>query len=240
MKKLVCILFAVMLFAGSVLPAWAEGLESPVIPPHTHEGGEATCTEQAICDICGEPYGELDPDNHEWGDWTDNELQGKQMLQRRVCILNEEHVDWQYVAADTPNPVLPDVSAEPLPRGTVFVHTNERTYRYLGNGEVALVSVSAKDRGKKTIRVASYITVNGQKYTITAIDAGAFNGCKKLKKLQISSSTIRYINPKAFSGLSSSQKKKITVKIKGSNPYIKKLKLRLKKAGIKKSNIKIL
>lgn len=29
-----------------------------------HSGGEATCTEKAICDICGNEYGETDPNNH--------------------------------------------------------------------------------------------------------------------------------------------------------------------------------
>ena len=30
-----------------------------------HTGGEATCTEKAVCEICGLAYGETDPDNHE-------------------------------------------------------------------------------------------------------------------------------------------------------------------------------
>lgn len=29
-----------------------------------HSGGEATCSEQAVCSICGTPYGALDQDNH--------------------------------------------------------------------------------------------------------------------------------------------------------------------------------
>ena len=29
-----------------------------------HKGGEATCTEKAVCEICGEAYGELDANNH--------------------------------------------------------------------------------------------------------------------------------------------------------------------------------
>ena len=29
-----------------------------------HTGGEATCTEKAVCDICGEKYGEIDASNH--------------------------------------------------------------------------------------------------------------------------------------------------------------------------------
>ena len=34
--------------------------------PHTeHSGGTATCIKPAVCDECGEEYGELDPSNHE-------------------------------------------------------------------------------------------------------------------------------------------------------------------------------
>ena len=29
-----------------------------------HTGGTATCTERAICEVCGKAYGELDPNNH--------------------------------------------------------------------------------------------------------------------------------------------------------------------------------
>ena len=34
------------------------------IAPTGHKGGEATCKEQAICEICSTPYGELNPNNH--------------------------------------------------------------------------------------------------------------------------------------------------------------------------------
>ncbi|MBO4734355.1 MAG: hypothetical protein J5662_07760 [Clostridia bacterium] len=37
-----------------------------------HTGGVADCQNQAICSICGNPYGELDPDNH-----TDPDADGK-------------------------------------------------------------------------------------------------------------------------------------------------------------------
>lgn len=40
-----------------VLIAWSE--DAPIIPEHTHSGGTATCTEQAICEGCGEPYGDF-------------------------------------------------------------------------------------------------------------------------------------------------------------------------------------
>ena len=35
---------------------------------HTHTGGTATCHDQAVCDDCSRPYGELDPNNHVWED----------------------------------------------------------------------------------------------------------------------------------------------------------------------------
>ena len=31
----------------------------------SHTGGTATCTKQAVCEICGESYGEVDPTNHD-------------------------------------------------------------------------------------------------------------------------------------------------------------------------------
>lgn len=39
-----------------------EGEDVPV--ECTHEGGEATCCTKAVCDLCGEEYGELNADNH--------------------------------------------------------------------------------------------------------------------------------------------------------------------------------
>jgi len=38
-----------------------------------HSGGTATCMEPALCDHCGDPYGTIDPDNHEYADfmWTE-------------------------------------------------------------------------------------------------------------------------------------------------------------------------
>ena len=241
-KKTLTALLTLLLTMEVLLPTAAlaageptDTLPSPVIPPHTHEGGEANCTEQAICDICGEPYGELDPSNHEWGEWTDYERQGDQMLQRRVCELNEEHVEWQYVAAE------PEPTAEPeppLPVGTIIEHTNGRTYKVLHDGTLKLVSVSKADKKKTTIRVASYITVNGRRYTITQIGARAFAGCKKLRTLKIESSTIKSIHPNAFYRLTSAQKAKIQVRIKSTNPNFAKLKKNLVKARLKSNRIK--
>ncbi len=38
-----------------------------VVDNEAHSGGTATCTEQAKCEHCGASYGEVDPDNHDFG-----------------------------------------------------------------------------------------------------------------------------------------------------------------------------
>ncbi|MBQ7295227.1 MAG: hypothetical protein IJW86_03415 [Clostridia bacterium] len=40
-----------------------EGIK--IVSTHTHTGGTATCTEKAVCNGCGESYGEVDKDNHD-------------------------------------------------------------------------------------------------------------------------------------------------------------------------------
>ncbi len=37
--------------------------------PVAHSGGTATCMMQAKCDVCQEPYGDVDENNHSFGEW---------------------------------------------------------------------------------------------------------------------------------------------------------------------------
>ena len=39
----------------------------------THTGGTATCKDKAVCEICGEEYGELNPENHTGGTHLEHE-----------------------------------------------------------------------------------------------------------------------------------------------------------------------
>ncbi len=59
---------------------------------HEHSGGTATCTEQAVCTGCGQPYGEVDSDNHDWGEW---ESLGphKEVGHGRECKWNPAHYE---------------------------------------------------------------------------------------------------------------------------------------------------
>ena len=68
MKKLIIALF-VMLLSLSCLFACDLGTTpggggDTTEEECTHGGGWATCTKKAVCNLCGEEYGELNPDNH--------------------------------------------------------------------------------------------------------------------------------------------------------------------------------
>lgn len=47
-----------------------DGGTTPTPDVCEHTGGTATCTDKAICEKCDEPYGEIDPDNHNFVDGT--------------------------------------------------------------------------------------------------------------------------------------------------------------------------
>ncbi len=56
---------------------------------HTHSGGTATCTEQAVCETCGKPYGTVDANNHDWGAWTSN----GDGTHTRTCSRSDSHTE---------------------------------------------------------------------------------------------------------------------------------------------------
>ncbi|MBR6740977.1 MAG: hypothetical protein IKM04_07935 [Clostridia bacterium] len=61
---------------GSHCEACGVTIVAQAVIPATgnHTGGDATCSAQAICEACGQPYGDTDPTNHAWtiGSYTNN------------------------------------------------------------------------------------------------------------------------------------------------------------------------
>lgn len=114
-------------------------------------------------------------------------------------------------------------------------------------------SISSVKSSKTSVTVASKITIGGVSYKVTAIEANAFKGCKKVKKVTIPA-TVSSISKNAFKGCKklttiTIKSKKITVKKgafsglntkkmkikapKMSNAQLKKFKKAMKKAGFK-------
>jgi len=53
---------------------WENGICTECGYGCAHTGGEATCIAKAVCEVCGQPYGEIDEENHEGiEEWTQTE-----------------------------------------------------------------------------------------------------------------------------------------------------------------------
>ena len=76
-----------------VCPTCGDTLETGTeIDALGHKGGTATCAAPAVCEVCEQPYGEVNPENHSWGEWTVETAAtcGKDGREIRVCELCEK------------------------------------------------------------------------------------------------------------------------------------------------------
>ena len=99
------------------------------------------------------------------------------------------------------------------------------------NGTATVTAV--KKTTKKSVSVASKVTVNGVKYTVTKIGAktfaNAFTGAKSVKTIVINSKKAVSVSKTAFKGVDT---KKMTIRVTNmSKNQLKAFKENLKKAG---------
>ena len=67
-----------------------------------HSGGTATCTENAVCEICGESYS--DPLGHDWGQWTVTTpaTARAEGVETRTCRNDASHTETRAIPKLTP------------------------------------------------------------------------------------------------------------------------------------------
>lgn len=126
-------------------------------------------------------------------------------------------------AADSP-------TSAPQPTKQESVVTDAGTVTTAEDGSATINAIKSS---KKSVKVASTITVNGVEYTVTTIGASAFKNCKKATKVTLPS-TITTISKNAFKGC----KKLKTVTLTGSKPITVK-KGAFKGLDTKKMTIKV-
>lgn len=63
-----------------------------------HHGGTATCDAKAVCEDCGQPYGQLA--DHDWGEWTQTKAPTCTEVgtETRTCKTNPQHTETRDVA----------------------------------------------------------------------------------------------------------------------------------------------
>ena len=76
---------------------WENGVCTECHYACAHTGGTATCTDKAVCEICGEKYGAVDPDNHtDITEWIQTETKHTQKYKccGAVTVAEEDH-EWE-------------------------------------------------------------------------------------------------------------------------------------------------
>ena len=144
-----------------------------------HHGGKATCTDKAVCEDCGQPYGQLG--DHDWGEWQQTKAPSctEKGSETRVCKNNAEHTEtreiemkahsygetWKYDATNHWKECdvcsnKTEIAAHDLGEWKVVT---EATYQAEGSKERACKTCDYKENAKidKLVAVTS-IAINGE------------------------------------------------------------------------------
>jgi len=114
--------------------------------------------------------------------------------------------------APTPAPSKPAPSnpapapTDPFAKG-MKTTASGGTYVSLGNGKASYVAPVNKKKTSAT--VLDTVKVSGKSYKVTQINAKAFSGCKKLKKITIKAKSLTKVGSKAFKGIHKKAKIKV-------------------------------
>lgn len=90
------------------------------------------------------------------------------------------------------------LARDPFPTGNWTI-VSGGIYESLGNGKVAFKSPLSKL--SKSVTIKDSITVSGKKYRVIKINAKAFSGCKKMKKITVKATGLTKVGSKAFKGI---------------------------------------
>lgn len=163
---------------------------------------------------------------------------GKSKMKKVLAVLTAVTVMMAFTvtgafAASSPSKGTETVNNKPVGEYTVDLKAKTATFVKVKD---------SKAKSAKTKVIYETISYNGKSYKLTSVAAKAFGKCKKLKTLKIKWKSMkgRSFSKKAFKGLKKSQIAKIKVRVnkKMSKKDFKKLVKMLRKAGIKKKNIK--
>lgn len=170
-----------------------------------HKGGTATCAKKAICEVCGQEYGEYNPQNHAGAAEIRNAKPATEQEEGYTGDTYCTDCGTQIAAGTVIARIVPE---EPtVPAGTVAKNTaSNGVYKVLQDGK-SVEFTKALSTKKTTVKIPNTITVNGVKCKVTRIAANAFKNNKKLVTVAIGSN-VEVIGNNAF--LNCKKLKKVT------------------------------
>lgn len=186
-----------------------------VIPALGHTGGVATCSSQAVCDKCGQPYGSYG-NIHNWdaGVVTKPATATEDGIKTYTCIDCQIETKTEVIpktggGGDSPISDEPAVGTTVKAGDSVTDSASKATYKVTqADSTTKTVTLTSTTAETKTVSIPNTITVGGASYQVTAISASAFKNNKTVETIKMGSN-IKTIGNNAFYGCS--KLKKVTL-----------------------------
>lgn len=228
---------------------YAGTVSSYNVAEHEHTGGTATCTQKAVCVICGKEYGELSAHKENKGIITKEATKDSKGIITYSCgvcgkvLRTEEYsvnvsndtgtTEQNNTANQAVVPVVPTKEQDTVVKGTIVtvkMLKYQVTIKEDNKHEVAYVGTENKKAKKITIPAS--IVINGVTYKVSSIANGAFKNNKKLTTVVIGKN-VTTIGKGTFKGCS--KLKTITI----NSNVLKKVGKNAFKGINKKASIKV-
>ncbi|MCM1161741.1 MAG: alpha-amylase family glycosyl hydrolase [Roseburia sp.] len=191
-----------------------ETKDKGIVPALGHTGGKATCSSQAICDRCGQPYGSFG-NVHTWdaGTVTKAPTATADGIRTYTCIGCKE----------TKTETIPKLgggngtggngtggngAGDGLKAGDSVTDTASNATYKVTDASGKTVEFISPAGALKTVKVPNEIVIKGTTYQVTSVANNAFKNNKTIQTVQMGSN-VKVIGESAFSGCS--KLKKVTL-----------------------------
>ena len=176
----------------------------------SHTGGKADCTHRAVCEKCGQEYGEADPNGHQYTETVTKPTcteGGYTTYTCRICQTSYQGNETKPAGHQLKDGVCTVCGYMELPAVGTTVTVGSLKYKIVSStDEKQEVEVTAPVKKNLTsIEIPSAVKIRGGDYQVVSIASKAFRSCTNLKKVTIGAN-VRSIGSSAFSGCSSLKK----------------------------------
>ena len=170
----------------------------------SHTGGKADCMHRAVCEKCGQEYGETDPNGHQYTEVVTKPTcteGGYTTYTCRICQTSYQGNETKPAGHQLKDGVCTVCGYMELPAVGTTVTVGSLKYKIVSSAdEKQEVEVTASVKKNLTsIEIPSVVKISGGDYQVVSIASKAFQNCTNLKKVTIGAN-VRSIGSSAFAG----------------------------------------
>ncbi|MBD5543631.1 MAG: leucine-rich repeat protein [Lachnospiraceae bacterium] len=178
--------------------------DKSIVPALGHTGGKATCSSQAICDRCKEPYGSFG-NVHTWdaGKVTKAPTATEDGIRTYTCM---------ECKIETKTEVIPKLGSGTATGGSLKAGDSVTDTASKAKYKITRADASARTveftlsvGSLKTVKIPNEITINGTAYQVTSVANNAFKNNKTIQTVKLGS-YVKTIGSNTFYGCTNLKK----------------------------------